>query len=794
MHREHTLWVVWVICVLVTWSVSPALAYVPLAFLKNPGPTEEVAFIFWQEVLDGLPIPFSISTAGTADIELPAEDPAIDEFEAFTLAFAAWEEVPGVPVQFALSETSTNELGFDGENVIFFSDLGEVAYGGVTFITFDNTTGRILDVDIHMNDHDILWHTSLNGADGEPLGCPCEGTDPDNVFTNDVQGLAAHEIGHALGLDHSAIGIRESATTPTMYPRGIFSVPGDGDRPPNSRYRTLELDDVIGLQNLYPPANWEAETGQISGIVHDRTDQLLFGAHIVAKSLTTGIEVGTMSGVVEGAFVAEVYELRGLPSDQYQVRVEPIDGSSPGLVSVFNFGGIAQALVPAKFPSQVDLPLMYHRLVFEPSLATPVTLTEGDVETVEFRPMAFTRKLPIFIRTPVAFDIEGILNADVTGPLQAASLVYTVDNGAPNLQLLPLSGGAFTVPIPILPEGSLLEVKVEVQTVASEAFQTLPVKLQVGLSCEPLVLVSKHGSGKLAAVDIQTLFEISEGRTSSLTEFSAFPLGQAFHVAGNGVYVANFGIDTVGFLPLFEGSLPPIAPRTFDTDGDGLLNELEPMFGTDPANPDSDGDFSLDGSELSELRFTHPDAGSSFFDVVGGTVASDGTTPLGSPFVSIAVFDVDQGAFATASMALTPSGRFHLQLPTGTTYAVSYYDDATSAFLTDSTSFNGASGDVLSLGITQVDLPTPDPIPADSGTDRLDPLDGAVGVFLPVSSEIELDSGVDPFGIALSPGDQRYLYVTGQGTDKLYKIDTQTNEVVGEALVGDEPQGVDLAP
>ncbi|TDI14625.1 MAG: hypothetical protein E2P05_09345 [Acidobacteria bacterium] len=753
-----------------------------------------MAFIFWQEVRDGLPISFSISNAGTPDIELPPEDPAIDEFEAFRLAFATWETVPGVPVQFALSETSTNQLGFDGENVIFFADLGDVGYGGVTMITFDNTTGRILDVDIHMNDYDILWHTSMNDTDGEPLPCPCEGTDPDAVFTNDVQGLAAHEIGHALGLDHSAIGIRESATTPTMYPRGIFSVPGDGDRPPNSRYRSLELDDVIGLQNIYRPAGWEGVTGQISGIVHDRVDQPLFGAHIVARNLTTGVEVGTMSGVVEGAFVAEAYELLGLPSAQYQVRVEPIDGSAPGLVSGSNFGGIAQALVPAKFPSEVDLPLMYHRLVFEGSLATPVTLTEGDVETVVFRPMAFTSKLPKFIQIPLAFELEGVLNAEVTGPLQAASLVYTVDNGASNFQLLPLSGGTFTVPIPELPAGSLLEYKVEVQTLAGEAFQTLPVKLQVGLSCEPLVLVSKHGSGKLAAVDTGTLFEISEARTSSLSEFGAFPLGQAFHVARHGFYVANFGTDTVGFLPLFEGSLPPTEVRTFDDDGDGLLNELEPIFGTDPGNPDSDGDFSLDGNEISELSFTHPDAGSSFFDVVGGTVASDGTTALGSPFVNIAVFDIDQGAFATAAMRLTPSGRFHLRLPTGATYSVSYFDDATGSFLTDSTSFNGASGDVVSVGVTQVDLPGPDPIPVDTGTDPLDPFDGAVGVFLPLLSEIALESGADPFGIALGPGDQRYLFVTGQGTNKVYKIDTQTNELVGETTVGTEPQGVVVTP
>src|SRR4029079_12223001 len=113
--------------------------------------------------------------------------------------------------------------------------------------------------------------------------------------------------------------------------------------------------------------------------------------------------------------------------------------------------------------------------------------------------------------------------------------------------------------------------------------------------------------------------------------------GMSMHTAGNGVYVTDYGTDAVSFVPLFAEHLPPTSPHSFDTDGDGLTNALETIFGTDPANPDSDGDLVLDGAELSELAYVHPNAGVSFFDVMGGTVAADGLTPLGASRAGLAL-------------------------------------------------------------------------------------------------------------------------------------------------------------
>jgi len=624
-----------VVALLSLHAAIPAFAYTPLAFLANPGSGREVGGLSWQEIRDGRPIRFAVNDAGTSDIDLAPDDPAIDEFEAIELAFRTWERIPGVPIHFDLHRTDRRTFGFDGENVIFLADLGPVDYGALTLVTYDNTTGQILDTDIHLNDHVIRWVTSPNAADGEPRPCPCQGSDPEATSLNDVQGIATHEIGHALGLDHSAVGVREAARTPTMYPRGVFFVPGDGERPPNSRYRTLEPDDVIGIQNLYPPPRWAAETAAVQGVVHDRNDRPLFGAHVVAHSVTTGVEVGAMSGVVAGPFAAAAYAIHGLPPDTYVLRVEPLDGSAPGFVGRRNFGGIAAGLIPAEFPALIDLAVSYHRLAFDPASATPLRLEAGNQATVDFRPLATMDRLPRFIPAPAPIAVNGTLNADVTGPLAAASLVYTVGSGRPVSEPLPRSGGAFSATVPQLAGGSLLELRVEVQTLGGETFATEPERLQVGLSCEPLILVSSTGSGRLSAIDTGTLFEVGETPTSRQTFARSFPLGQAFHEGKSGIYVANFGPDTVTFVP-FLGAVVP-----------------------------------------------------------------------------------------------------------------------------------GATSDAPG---------------------------GARGVFLPPASEIALEPGAGPWGVALSPRGGNFLYVTGTGTGTVYQIDTRTDRLIGQARVGTAPKGMAVTP
>ncbi len=51
-----------------------------------------------------------------------------------------------------------------------------------------------------------------------------------------------------------------------------------------------------------------------------------------------------------------------------------------------------------------------------------------------------------------------------------------------------------------------------------------------------------------------------------------------------------------GFNPLDQSDFGP--SKTFDTDGDGLNDEDEAQYGTDPENKDTDGDSYADGDEV----------------------------------------------------------------------------------------------------------------------------------------------------------------------------------------------------
>jgi hypothetical protein len=135
----------------------------------------------------------------------------------------------------------------------------------------------------------------------------------------DLQSLATHEFGHALGLDHSGIAHA------VMFPAGDTG---------QSQQRTLSSDDIIGISFLYPSSNFATYMGAISGQVAFSNVGGIYAAHVVAIDAKTGNVV--MDGLAnqDGGYKLFV------PPGSYNVLVLPLaPDDSHGIYSLSDFSG-----------------------------------------------------------------------------------------------------------------------------------------------------------------------------------------------------------------------------------------------------------------------------------------------------------------------------------------------------------------------------------------------------------------------------------------------------------------------
>jgi hypothetical protein len=224
--------------------------------------------------------------------------------QAIARGFAAWEAVETAAVSSGfMGFTGANPGSGDGRTTLGFAsrpDLDRVL-GATTFFV-DDVSGEVIESDIFFNST-FDWSVASSGEAGR----------------FDVESIAVHEIGHLLGLAHSALGETEVrpggrrvlGAESVMFPVAFSAGTTEG--------RTLKADDAAGLSDIYPTDDFRQTTGSVSGRV-TKAGRGIIGAHVIAFNPRTGRMVAGSSLTSEGAFT-----IAGLEPGPHVLRVEPLD-------------------------------------------------------------------------------------------------------------------------------------------------------------------------------------------------------------------------------------------------------------------------------------------------------------------------------------------------------------------------------------------------------------------------------------------------------------------------------------
>jgi hypothetical protein len=230
---------------------------------------------------------------------------AADLQSALGRAFSTWQAVPTASITYQfVGFTSALPLQEDGQSTLGFASRPELnRVLASTSIMIDGLTGEIIETDVFFNTAQP-WSVAAGG-------------EPDKF---DLESVALHEIGHMNGLGHSAIGetdlkpeggrrviAAEAVMFPIAYPAG------------NILGRTLRVDDIAGVSDLYPDGGFDDTTGSVSGRV-TLNGRGIFGAHVVAFDPSTGALAANFSLDSEGRF-----SIAGLSPGPHIIRVEPLD-------------------------------------------------------------------------------------------------------------------------------------------------------------------------------------------------------------------------------------------------------------------------------------------------------------------------------------------------------------------------------------------------------------------------------------------------------------------------------------
>jgi hypothetical protein len=211
------------------------------------------------------PVTFYVNPAN-ADVSANAAANAVQ------YALNVWSTETGTTFRYqyggTVNDTATK---YDNRNVLMFRNASNGSAIGTTYSWWDSNK-NLLDSDI------IMWSSNFNFFTGI-IGC---GILPNAAYIEDI---AAHELGHALGLNHS------SNTAATMYPSYSYC---------SQALRSLASDDIAGAKALYPAGAPPSNTAPVVAITSPANGATFVqGSTISLAGTATDTQDGNISSRIQ---------------------------------------------------------------------------------------------------------------------------------------------------------------------------------------------------------------------------------------------------------------------------------------------------------------------------------------------------------------------------------------------------------------------------------------------------------------------------------------------------------------
>jgi hypothetical protein len=276
---------------------------------------------------------------------------------------------------------------------------------------FSDSGGAIVEADIALNPNQLF---STDGTPG----------------TYDLESTFAHEVGHFLGLEHSAV------ISATMQPRqaqnGLYGLPA-------FTQRTLSEDDVAGARTLYgSQAGMGSVTGRLVANGVAGSSKPIFGGHVFAEDALTGRLIAGSITLSSGE-----YRIASLEPGRYRLVGQSLDGPVAA-ADIAGAGGSYSGLLDTIPPFRSVL-----RAGVSPSRSVPVT--SDAVTSVGFS----VSSNPAPSVKPRLIGMNGELSTTVL-PLEAGR-TFTIYVAGEGLDQIPASGISITSPFITVNQSSVTE-------------------------------------------------------------------------------------------------------------------------------------------------------------------------------------------------------------------------------------------------------------------------------------------------------------------------------------------------